>query len=185
MYSQFHNGEIRRSEYLDGKWSGGQSTDVVDGAGPKARNGSALMAVSFEQSDELIVSHIPEAHSNDPRSNLVKWRVFYIDVEGYLQESINSNRTQGGWFTGPLGQGRFKVSDSPNVGLSACRNPSWYGAPYNISAGGLRLYYGANNHTVQELRWTDGRLAWDMGANFPDSDGDGGVECTVDLPSAT
>ncbi|KAI9760935.1 MAG: hypothetical protein M1835_000074 [Candelina submexicana] len=179
MYSQYHNGDIRRSEYLDGKWSGGQSTDAVEVVGRKARNGSALMAVSFEQGDELIVSFDLKTNSNDPQPNLVKWRVFYIDVDGYLQESINSNKTQGGWFTGPLGQGRFKVSDSPHVGLSACHNPQWYGAPYNSSAGGLRLYYGAGNHTVQELRWIDGRTAWEMGANFPDSDGDGGVECTV------
>ncbi|KAI9876995.1 MAG: hypothetical protein M1830_005080 [Pleopsidium flavum] len=161
LYSQHYNGEIRKSEYLGDTWTGGQHADVVEVVASNARNGTPLMAVSFSRHQELI------------------WRVFYVDNNDYLQESLMSNKTQGGWSTGLLGAGRHKASDSNRVGLTACHNSQWYGAPYNSSGGGLRLYYGANNHTVQELLWADGNGAWDYGTNFPDSNGDGGVECTV------
>lgn len=111
--------------------------------------------------------------------------MFYVDTAGYLQESINSNKTSGGWTTGLLGAGKHKVSASQNVGVTACHNDRWYGAPYNSTAGGLRLYYGAagangsNDSFVQELAWADGNGAWDVGSKFEDTNGDGGVECTV------
>jgi hypothetical protein len=56
----------------------------------------------------------------------------------------------------------------------------WYGSPTNSSGFGIRLYYGRDNNTVQELGWNiDGQAAWFLGHNFPDSNGAGGVECTV------
>ncbi len=55
LYSQHYNGEIRRSEYLDGTWTGAQHADVVEVVASNARNGTPLMAVSFVRHQELIV----------------------------------------------------------------------------------------------------------------------------------
>ena len=166
-YVQSGDGNIRKLEYLDGRWSGAQKADVVDVLASNPRNGTPVMALAYDRREERI------------------WRVFYVDVDDFLQESIYSNKTQGGWSSGLLGLGRFKASSSKHVGLTACYNPQWYGEPYNSSDGGIRLYYGASNHTVQELLWANGNGAWDNGSNFPDSNGDGGVECTVRNRSVT
>ncbi|KAI9845304.1 MAG: hypothetical protein M1837_004926 [Sclerophora amabilis] len=159
LYSQHHDGEIRKYEFLDDSWTGGFGDDVV--VSSNARNGTPLMALSYVIRDELI------------------WRLFYVDVNDTLQEKINSNKTRSGWTDGLLGNGGFKVSSSPQVGLSACRNYRWYGAPYNISDFGIRLYYGGDDHAIHELLWSYGNQAWDTGTVFDDSNGDGGVECTA------
>ena len=53
LYRQAKDGQIRRSEYLNGTWSGGQSADQI--VSPNARGGTPLMVVSFVRNDELIV----------------------------------------------------------------------------------------------------------------------------------
>lgn len=64
LYSQHYNGEIRRSEYLDGTWTGAQHADVVEVVASNARNGTPLMAVSFVRHQELIVSFDSPAKMN-------------------------------------------------------------------------------------------------------------------------
>jgi hypothetical protein len=82
--------------------------------------------------------------------------------------------------TGPLGTSRFEASSSANVGLTACFNGHWYGDPY-----GLRLYYGSAQGSVQEVYWNFGDTAWSKGYTFPDSNPNGGCECTVRGSSIT
>ncbi|KAI9752050.1 MAG: hypothetical protein M4579_005778 [Chaenotheca gracillima] len=160
LYSQHFNGEIRKYEYLDGTWTGGTGNDVVVESG--AKDGTPLMGLSYAIQGELI------------------WRVFFVDENNTLQERINSNLTASGWAHGSLGDGNFKVSESSHVGLTACRNYQWYGAPYNSSGFGIRLYYGGDDHAVRELQWSYGHQAWGAGAVFDDANGDGGMECTID-----
>ncbi|KAA8571435.1 hypothetical protein EYC84_001436 [Monilinia fructicola] len=110
---------------------------------------------------------------------------FYVTADNYLSDWINSNISQS-WSQGTIRSGDFQVSNSSTVGLSACVNRKWYGAPYNITGLGIRLYYGASNNTIQELGWNlDGQIAWFKGASFPNSNGEGGVECTVRGASIT
>lgn len=71
------------------------------------------------------------------------------------------------------------MSTSPHVGLSACVNQAWYGLPYDINGLGIRLYYGSSDDNVHELTWALGNTAWSAGHEFPESNGQGGVECTV------
>jgi hypothetical protein len=47
------------------------------------------------------------------------------------------------------------------------------------NAVGVRLYYGSEENNIKELIWEFGRDAWDRGHTFPNSNGEGGVECTV------
>lgn len=82
--------------------------------------------------------------------------------------------------TGPLGTSRLEASSSANVGLTACFNNHWYGDPY-----GLRLYYGSAQGSVQEVYWNFGDTAWSKGYTFPDSNPNGGCECTVRGSSIT
>jgi hypothetical protein len=115
----------------------------------------------------------------------LKWHVFYVTADNYLSDWRNSNISQS-WSQGTLRSGNFKVSDSPSVGLSACVNKAWYGSPYNISGLGIRLYYGRSDNIIQELGWSlDGPTTWFKGASFPNSNGAGGVECTVRGASIT
>ena len=96
---------------------------------------------------------------------------------------INSNKSTG-WTSGPLGSGRFKASSSSHVGLSACWNYNWYG--HNNTGGGIRLYYGSDRGSIAEIGWNYGNTAWDQEATtFPDSNPNGGVECTVRGSSIT
>lgn len=98
--------------------------------------------------------------------------------DNFLAESINSNKSTG-WSSGPLRSSNFAVSTSSHVGLSACVNEAWFGLPYNINGLGIRLYYGSSNNSIQEITWALGNTAWSTGYNFPNSNGQGGVECTV------
>lgn len=108
-----------------------------------------------------------------------------MTVDNYLSDWVSSNLTQG-WSLGTLRSGNFGVSSSPHVGLSACVNSQWYGAPYNSSGLGIRLYYGRSDDTIQEIGWNlGGQTAWFKGFNFPNSNGAGGVECTVRFASIT
>lgn len=111
--------------------------------------------------------------------------MFYVTVDNYLSDWINSNLTQR-WSPGTLRSGNFAVSNSSHVGLTACVNTQWYGAPANIAGLGIRLYYGRADNIIQELGWNlDGQTAWFNGTNFADSNGAGGVECTVRGASIT
>ncbi|RAL65468.1 hypothetical protein DID88_001034 [Monilinia fructigena] len=173
-YTQRYDGVIVRSEYQDGIWTGGSNIGDLDtskgnfnGETLVARNGTPLMALSYESADELL------------------WHVFYVTADNYLSDWINSNISQS-WSQGTLRSGNFQVSNSSTVGLSACVNREWYGAPYNISGLGIRLYYGSSNNTIQELGWNlDGQTTWFKGASFANSNGEGGVECTVRGASIT
>lgn len=153
-YHQDRSGIIRQDIYRNGIWSMANDTVVTS----DARDGSPLMALVYAMHGELT------------------WRVLYVDKEDYLQEVINSNKSTG-WTTGPLGSGRFKASNSSQVGLSACWNYEYYGR--NNKGGGIRLYYGSAEGSVKELGWSYGSTAWDYLASFPSSNPDGGVECTV------
>ncbi|KAB8300880.1 hypothetical protein EYC80_002808 [Monilinia laxa] len=173
-YTQRYDGVIVRSEYQDGIWAGGSNIGDLDtlkgnfnGETLVARNGTPLMALSYEFANELL------------------WHVFYVTADNYLSDWINSNISQG-WSQGTIRSGDFQVSNSSTVGLSACVNRKWYGAPYNIAGLGIRLYYGASNNTIQELGWNlDGQTTWFKGASFANSNGEGGVECTVRGASIT
>ena len=111
--------------------------------------------------------------------------MFYVTVDGYLSDWINSNITNN-WFQGTLRSGNFAVSNSSHVGLSACVNTEWYGAPYDIAGLGIRLYYGRSDNIIQELGWNlNGQTTWFNGSSFPNSNGAGGVECTVRGASIT
>ena len=99
-----------------------------------------------------------------------------------MQEVINSNKSTG-WTIRPLGSGRFKASNSSQVGLSACWNYDYYGR--NNSGGGIRLYYGSAEGSVKELGWNYGNTAWDYLSSLSSSNPDGGVECTVRGTSIT
>ena len=82
--------------------------------------------------------------------------------------------------TGPLGTSKFEASSSATAGLTACFNENWYGDPF-----GLRLYYGSAQGSVQEIFWNFGDTAWSKGYTFPDSNPNGGCECTVRGSSIT
>lgn len=82
--------------------------------------------------------------------------------------------------TGLLGTSKFEASSSANAGLTACFNKHWYGDPF-----GLRLYYGSASGSVQEVYWKFGDMAWSKGYTFPDSNPNGGCECTVRGSSIT
>lgn len=82
--------------------------------------------------------------------------------------------------TGLLGTSRFEASSSANAGLTVCFNKHWYGDPF-----GLRLYYGSASGSIQEVYWKFGDTAWSKGDTFPDSNPDGGCECTVRGSSIT
>ncbi|KAI9875359.1 MAG: hypothetical protein M1830_008585 [Pleopsidium flavum] len=159
LYFQDRSGQIRQSQYKDGIWTGGTPQDTV--VTSNARPGTPLMALSY-------------AHNNE-----LTWRVFYIDKDNILQESLNSNKTTG-WASGFLGTSNFKTSPSANVGLTACVLKHWYGDPL-----GIRLYYGSAEGSVQELTWNFGDGAWGKGYTFPDSNPHGGCECTVRGSSIT
>ncbi|KAI9730500.1 MAG: hypothetical protein M1834_005741 [Cirrosporium novae-zelandiae] len=76
---------------------------------------------------------------------------------------------------GTLNLGRFSVSSSPHAGLTACVNYHWYGDPF-----GIHLYYGSESGSVQELTYNPSiDTTWRKGYTFPDSNADGGCECTV------
>jgi hypothetical protein len=65
------------------------------------------------------------------------------------------------------------ASKSNTTGLTACTSPL-YGSPF-----GIHLYFGdANTNAIQQLNWTVGRVSWDKGHTFTDTDPDGGCECT-------
>jgi len=164
-YTQTYDGTIVWSQYLNDTWSGGSLNDTVLTDNDTPRNGTPLMALSYINNEELI------------------WHVFYVTTDNYLADSVNSNKSDG-WSTGFLRNGNFAVSNSSHVGLSACVNYDWYGEPYNNGLG-IRLYYGAANNTIQELGWALGNTAWDYHWNFPDTNGAGGVECTVRGSSIT
>lgn len=116
---------------------------------------------------------------------LKQWHLFYITVDGYLVDWVNSNLTEG-WTLGTLRSGNYKASNSLSVGLTVCVNSNWYGAPWNASGLGFRLYYGNSDDQIQELGWNhDGPTTWFVGKTFNDSNGAGGVECTVGEESIT
>lgn len=173
-YTQRYDGVIVKNQYIAGNWSGG--TDIGDlvtadgnfnGETLVARNGTPLMALSYVNDNELT------------------WHVFYVTADNYLSDWINSNITQG-WYQGTLRSGNFAVSNSSHVGLSACVNTQWYGAPFNPASLGIRLYYGRSDNIIQELGWNlDGQTTWFNGSSFPNSNGAGGVECTVRGASIT
>jgi len=164
-YTQTYNGSIIWSQYLNKVWSGGSLDDAVLTDNDTPRNGTPLMALSYTNNEELI------------------WHVFYVTTDNYLADSVNSNKSDG-WSTGFLRNGNFAVSPSSHVGLSACVNYNWYGEPYNNGLG-IRLYYGTANNTIQELGWALGNTAWDYHWNFANTNGAGGVECTVRGSSIT
>ncbi|MCJ1259511.1 hypothetical protein MMC24_007349 [Lignoscripta atroalba] len=156
LYYQDNAGNIRQHVYQNGIWDANNNIVVAS----NARDGGPLMAVTYTMNEETT------------------WRVIYINKEDFLEEAISSNKSTG-WTTGPLGSGRFKASDSSGVGLSACWHDYWYGYNNNKTGGGIRLYYGSAEGSIKELGWSYGSTAWDSWSTFPDTNPDGGVECTV------
>ncbi|KAI9804317.1 MAG: hypothetical protein M1833_007124 [Piccolia ochrophora] len=154
LFSQFHDGEIRRAQNLDGNWA---NTDEVVATG--ARNGSSIGFWSYRVDEQD------------------RWNVFFIDTDDILRQRVRIPGAE--WEDGPLSKQNIKASDSPNAGLAACGSTEWYGRPYDGSRGGLRIFFGNDQHVIQEMTWTDGDDGWEMGKTFDGSNGDGGVDCSV------
>ncbi|KAI9802583.1 MAG: hypothetical protein M1833_001656 [Piccolia ochrophora] len=159
LFSQFDDGVIRKAQNLNGQW---MSSDEI--VAKDARNRTALTTAVW---------------SIDGQDT---WHVFYFDVDHILQQSIRS--TDGTWARGSLGRQKFQASNSSSTGLSSCSS-KFYGKPFDGTTRGLRIYFGNADHKVQELTWTEGDEEWSLGETFADSNGDGGVECTVAASSVT
>lgn len=68
-----------------------------------------------------------------------------------------------------MGAQSWNASESSSVDLSACYNEQY--------SGGLRLFYGVSNTTIQELSWSFGTSEWLLGYSFPRVNGEGGISC--------
>ncbi|KAI9876342.1 MAG: hypothetical protein M1830_006739 [Pleopsidium flavum] len=155
VWFQDYKGQIRSSELKGLAWRQGQSSDIV--VASNVKNCTPLTAVSYTKDTALTV------------------HLFYIDSSNVIQEMIHSN-TSNRWIKGSLGSFNFKVSESASVDLAACYNDQWYGSAAG-SSGGIRLFYGASNTTVQELSWAVGSTAWTSDFLFPRVNGKGGLSC--------
>lgn len=87
--------------------------------------------------------------------------LFYVDSSNILQEAISvDNGTT--WRTGPLGDGKFRVANHSKTALTACNleNSSSEDGEEPVAGTGLKLWYGAEDDSAQELSWAIGDRWW-------------------------
>ncbi|KAL9034718.1 MAG: hypothetical protein Q9214_006916 [Letrouitia sp. 1 TL-2023] len=135
---QHHTGEIRSLGLQDDVWQ--KENPVVR---INIKKGTQLTAASY-YSDGARASHL-----------------FYVDSSNILQEvtSVDNGTT---WQMGLLGEGKFGVANHSKTALTACymEDVSSKDEERPVTGAGLKLWYGAEDDSVQELSWTIGDRWW-------------------------
>ncbi|KAI9810614.1 MAG: hypothetical protein M1827_006176 [Pycnora praestabilis] len=156
LYFQHFEGQIRQATLvnLEGSWAGGDDSNII--VASNVLNGTPIATISYAYNGSEI------------------YHVFYLDTSYNLQDVINSNNSNT-WTPGLLGDSKFRANKDSTVGLAVCENDDLYGD--NGSGGGMRLYYGSTDTTIQELSWGFGDTEWTKSTELTGVNGNGGIEC--------